>query len=716
MDKTREVSPDKVRVIGVFAHVDAGKTTTSEAILYHTGRVHRVGRVDDGDTQLDWMEQERRRGITVWSAATTCQWRGRRIDLIDTPGHIDFAAEVVRTIRVIDGAVIVLCGVGGVEPQTNTVWTHADRQELPRVIFVNKLDRPRADFDRVLGTIKSQLTPNAVALQLPIEREGRFNGVVDLITKEAFVWRNGAVAPVRESTASSLAGEVASARASLVDAICETDDVLLEQRLAEQEPDEAVLQAALRRACVGGKLVPVLCGSALKRIGVQALLDSVIAYLPSPTEGAPMRDAAADAATGNERSVVLKRGAVDSPLCAGVFKIVTDPHIGHMTWVRVFCGRLEAGQQALNPRIDVEERVTRIYRMHADKRQRIDRAVAGDVVALVGVKSVVTGDTLCDPAHRLELESSSFPEPVIAVALTPPSDAQIDKLHRAVRRLCQEDPTLIARFDAETGQQTLAGMGELHLEISVDRLRTEFGVLAHASPPQIAYRETVRRRDESAGTYRKQSGGHGHYAQVRLRIEPTEPGQGVLFEDATPAYRGPSGAERARHSFIPPHFVRPIELGVREALEKGILAGYPVSNVRVTLLGGKVHEVDSSQIDFHIAASMAVRQAARRAGLALIEPVMAVHVDMDEQRLGAVTADIARRRGRIGTIDARGDTRHMAGEAPLANMRGYATDLRSLTHGRAMFGLEFLRYDFVPPPIAEQVIAQRRADGRIPTR
>ena len=698
-DPGRDTPVDKTRVLGVFAHIDAGKTTTSEAILYHTGRIHRLGRVDDGDTQLDWMKQERQRGITVTSAATTCYWHGRRINLIDTPGHIDFSAEVVRSIRVIDGAVMVLCGVGGVEPQTEAVWSHADRERLPRVIFVNKLDRRGADFGRVLEDIRAALTPNAVALQIPIGREAEFTGVVGLISRRALTWERGAEEPAVGPVPEALEAEVALARSGLVDAICETDEALLQERLAGREPEPATLQAAARRATIAGKLVPVLCGSALHRVGIEPLLDAIVLCLPSPLEAPAARPAGGEGA-----------------FCAGAFKIVTDPHVGHLTWVRVFAGRRQTGQAVLNPRTGAEERVTRIYQMHANRRAQVDHMATGDVVALVGVRSAVTGDTLCDPAHPVSVSATEFPDPVIMVALAPGREAERQKLRRAVRRLCREDPTLVARFEPETGEEVLSGMGELHLEVAVDRLRTEFGVDPRVSPPLVAFRETARRPAEAAGTYRKQSGGHGHFARVRLRVEPLARGAGVVFENATTPPGGPPGRRRGWREGVPAEFVRHVELGVREMLEKGVAAGYPVTDVRVTLIGGRFHEIDSSQLDFHIAGSMAARQAVRRAHPGLIEPVMRADLSVGQGQVGAVTGDLGRRRGMVRSIEARGERCRLAAEVPLAEARGYATDLRSLTGGRCHFELRLLRYDLVPDDVAEGIIARRRAAGRIPER
>jgi elongation factor G len=704
MSKKKEAPINRVRILGIFAHVDAGKTTTSEAILYYTGRIHRPGSVDDGSTQLDWMEQERERGITIMSAATACHWQGHRINLIDTPGHIDFTAEVVRSIRVIDGAVIVVCGVGGVEPQTETVWSHADRENLPRLLYINKLDRVGANYERVLGEIHQRLTPHAVLLQLPLGREEGFAGVVDLLGQRALMWRDEAGDPMDDPAVGpippSMEAQAGSARALLVDMICETDEKLLEQRLEGSELDAAALGAALRRAVIAGKVVPVLCGASRKRIGIQPLLDAIVAYLPAPVDLPPVLGTV----PGGAEEVVERPDNPDAPFCAAAFKIVTDPHVGHLTWVRVFSGHLGVGETIYNPRADVEERVGRIYRMHGRQREQVDHMAASDVVALVGVKSAITGDTLCDPAHPILLETFKFPEPVIAVALTAASREARDKLRQAVVRLCAEDPTLVSYFDPETEEETLSGMGELHLEIAVDRLRTEFGIVPQVSPPQISYREAVRQAAEVTGEYRKQTGGHGHFAVVRLRIEPLKHGEGIIFENEAPP------------SEFPSDFLRPTELGVRDALEKGVIAGYPVTDVRVTLLGGKFHEVDSASMDFQIAGSMAARQAVRHARPALLEPIMALDVSVGEEYLGTVVGDVSRRRGAVNGVYVRGAMRNVDAEVPLAEARGYATDLRSLTQGRGIFALEFHRYDLVPDSIAEEIIKQRQAEGKVPKR
>ncbi|HDD25445.1 MAG TPA: GTP-binding protein, partial [Chloroflexi bacterium] len=505
-DKRKSEAPiNKVRIIGVFAHVDAGKTTTSEAILYYTGRIRRVGNVDDGSTQLDWMEQERERGITITAAATACHWRGHRINLIDTPGHVDFTAEVVRSIRVIDGAVIVLCGVGGVEPQTEAVWAHANRENLARIIFVNKLDRWGANFERVLADVQDRLVRGTVLLQLPIGKEESFVGVVDLLTRQAMIWSPDGDDPVIGPIPAEMEAAASEARNTLVDAICESDDALLARRLEGEDLPVDTLKDALRRATVTGRLVPVLCGASRQRIGVQPLLDAIVDYLPAPTDLPPILGSV----PGRPDEIVERPDDPNAPLCAAAFKIVTDPHVGHLTWVRVFSGHLNVGEMVYNPRADVQERIGRIYRMHGNRREQVDHMAASDVVALVGMKSAITGDTLCDPNHPIELEHFNFPEPVIAIALTARSSEEQEKIQRAVARLCAEDPTLVSHFDPETGEETLAGLGELHLEIAVDRLRREFGLSPQVSPPQVAYRESIRRSAETTGTYKKQTGGHG---------------------------------------------------------------------------------------------------------------------------------------------------------------------------------------------------------------
>jgi len=699
MNQFMDTPLENVRVIGIYAHIDAGKTTTSEAILYYTGRIHRPGSVDAGNTQLDWMEQERMRGITITAAATTCYWHGCRINLIDTPGHIDFTAEVMRSIRVIDGAVIVMCGVGGVETQTETVWRYANQQNLPRLVFINKLDRESADFEGALAAAKRRLTPYAIPLQLPIGSGEQFTGVIDLLEQRALIWQEGREEPETQTVPASLAEQVAQVRGEVLDAICETDEELLSQRLDGRNPDLASIRIALRRATIAGRLVPVLCGSARQRIGIQPLLDAIAGYLPAPVD----RPQVEGVLPGHGESTV-RSASLSTPFCASAFKIVSDPHVGHLTWVRAFSGERNLSETVYNPRTGEEERLGRIYQIHANHRKGVERVKVGDVVALVGIKSAITGDTLCDPAHPILLEEFRFPQPVISVALSPSSDEERDRLHQCVTRLCEEDPTLQLIYDSETGEQVLSGMGELHLEIAVDRLRSEYGMIARPSPLQIAYRETVRRKAEALGNYRKQTGGHGHFALARLRVEPLPRGKGILFRCVASPLE------------LPEQFVRAIELGAREALEKGVTAGYPTTDLQVTILGGKYHEVDSNSLDFKIAGSMAVRQAVRQAGGWLLEPVMLADIRVDEEALGSLLADFSRRRGMVSNLEVHGSERRVQGEVPLVEMRGYATILRDLTHGRGTFTLEFRRFEVVPEKLAERIIEQRQVQGKIAKR
>ena len=706
MAKKQEAPIGNVRIIGIFAHVDAGKTTTTESILYFSGRIHRAGNVDDGDTQMDFLQQERERGITIMSAATACHWQGHRINIIDTPGHIDFTAEVVRSIRVIDGAVIILCGVGGVEPQTEAVWIHADSEHLPRLIFINKLDRSGADFGRVLAEARERLTPNAVPLQLPIGSEESFAGVVDLLSSKAYFWTAGEEEPTVGPVPAEMAEAVAEAREYLIDAVCETDDELLTRRLEGQLIDEEVLVAALRQAVIDEEIVPVLCGASRNRVGIQPLLDAIVRYLPSPIDLDPI--------TGhnplNPGEILKRPDSFDAPFCGLAFKIVTDPHVGHLTWVRVFSGKVNSGEDLYNPRLGKTERIGRIYRMHANRREQAEWMAASDVVALVGPKDTMTGDTLCDPNAPIQLEALSFPKPVIAVALSAKTAKDTEKLHQAVMRLCDEDPTLVQHVDPETGELTLAGMGELHLDVTVDRLRSEFGLFPEISAPLVSYRETVRTATELVTTYKKQSGGHGHYAEIVARIEPLPEEElegaidGVLFVSEAPA------------ADLPRDFWRPTEIGLRRALEQGVIAGFPVQGVKVTLTGGRYHEVDSAAMDFEIAGGMAGRKLVQAARPALLEPVMGIDISAPEMYVGSIVADVGRRRGSIGQIRVRGNLRNLEGEVPLSEARGYATDLRSMTQGRGTFTLEFRRYDVVPDGLAEDVIRERRAAGKIPTR
>ncbi len=697
----KEAAIKDVRIIGIFAHVDAGKTTTSEAILYHTGRIHRAGKIDDGNTQLDWMDQERERGITIMSAATACHWKERRINLIDTPGHIDFTAEVVRSIRVIDGAVMVLCGVGGVEPQTEAVWGHADGEKLARLIYINKLDRRGADFGRIVDDVHKRLTPNAIPIQLPIGTEDDFHGAVDLLTHRAFIWEAGEEIYSEIEIPADMGDRVQVAREELIDTICERDDELLMERLEDKEPSLEALKASLRRAAIAGDIVPVLCGASREHIGVEPLLDAIVDYLPSPVDMPPM----VGHRPGAEDEIVERHDDPNEPFCASAFKIMMDPYVGHLTWVRVFSGTVHAGDTVYNARAGEMERIGRIYRMHANRREQTDYMGASDVVAVVGMKSAMTGDTLCDPNDPIILEPFEFPEPVISVALAPQNNDERDKLHSAVRRLCDEDPTLVRKLIGETGELTLSGMGELHLEIAVERLRREFGLTPKVSLPQVSYRETVRQASEVTTTYRKQSGGHGHYARIELRVEPLPQGEeGIVFENIS------TGAS------LPREFIRPVEMGLRRTLEEGVIAGYPIVDMKVTLLDGDYHDVDSATIDFEIVGSMAVKEAVRKASPSLMEPIMGLDINVSEEYLGAVIADIGRRRGTMNEMRVRGNYRNIDGDVPLAEARGYATDLRSMTQGRGTFSLKFKRYEILPDSLAQEVIKDykesQRAAGR----
>lgn len=584
------------------------------------------------------------------------------------------------------------------EPQTEAVWRLADRERLPRILFVNKLDRREADFQRVLDGVRERLTPNGVPIQWPIYEDEALVGLVDLLGWRAWLWSGGADDPTEGPIPSHLEPQVAPLRERLIDAICETDDALLEQRLEGVDIDPAVLRRALRRATIDGRLVPILAGASRVRIGIQPLLDAVVDYLPAPVDMPPV----IGVVPGDEEEEIAERpDDPDAPLCAAAFKIVTDRHVGHLTWVRVFSGRLRTGEAVYNPRTGEMERVGRIYRMHANHREQVDRMEASDVVALVGVKSAVTGDTLCDPQYPIVLERTRFPEPVVAVAVSAASPKERGKLRNALRQLCREDPTLVTRYDPETQELTLAGLGELHLEVAIDLLRTRFDLKPVVSRPRVAYRETVRQTAEAVGRYKKQTGGRGHFAEVVLRVEPLEQGAGVRFENAAPP------------SEFPTDFVRPTEMGVLEALERGVIAGYPVTDVLVTLLGGRYHEVDSAAMDFQIAASKAVRQAVARGEPALLEPVMAVSISVPEESVGTIVASIGQRRGQVTEMQVRGRASTVEAEVPLGEMFGYATALRSQTEGRGTFSMQFLRYEPVPEGMAAQIIAERRAEGKI---
>jgi len=687
---TAKIGLQRTRNIGIVAHIDAGKTTTTERILFYTGRVHRLGEVDEGSATMDWMVQERERGITITSAATTCLWRDHRINIIDTPGHVDFTVEVERSLRVLDGAVVLVTAVEGVQPQSETVWRQADRYRVPRIVFVNKMDRVGADFLRVVHMLRERLGAPAVPVQLPIGAEDDFRGVVDLIRMRSIIYLDDLGTRSDETAIpEALRPQAEALRERLVEAAAELDETLLHKYLEGEPISEEELRAALRQGTLTSRLVPVLCGSAFRNKGVQPLLDAIVDYLPSPLDLPPVQGV--DPRTGE---AVVRHPSEEEPFTALAFKIVSDPYVGKLTYFRVYAGRLRAGSYVYNSSKGQRERVSRILQMHANHREDIPEVTAGNVVAAVGLRITTTGDTLCDEQAPIVLEAIQFPEPVIAVAVEPKTKADEDKLSAALAKLAEEDPTFKVRYDRETGQTLIAGMGELHLEIIVDRLLREFKVEANVGRPQVAYKETLRGPARAEGRYIRQTGGRGQYGHVVLELEPLPRGQGVEFVD------------RITGGVIPREFIPAVEAGVREAAETGILAGYPVVDVRATLLDGSYHEVDSSEMAFKIAASLAFKEAAQRAGPVLLEPMMKVEVITPEAYLGEVISDLNARRGRIVAMEAQGTARVVRAIVPLAEMFGYATTVRSITQGRATYTMEPSHYEEVPAPIAEQVKGQ----------
>jgi elongation factor G len=685
---------DKTRNIGIMAHIDAGKTTTTERILYYTGKNYKIGEVHEGAATMDWMVQEQERGITITSAATTCKWRDCWINIIDTPGHVDFTVEVERSLRVLDGAVAVFDAVAGVEPQTETVWRQANKYEVPRICFINKMDRVGADFDRSIQMIRDRLDANPAVVQIPIGSEGGFQGIVDLVTMQALIWDEGMGEKWREEEVpDDLATEAAEARHELVDVLSNYDDAITEKYLGEEEITADDLRRALRRATIASQIVPVLCGSAFKNKGVQPMLDAVVDYLPSPMDIAPT---AGVTLKGEE----IERKQDDAePFAALAFKIMTDPYVGKLTYVRVYSGTLTKGSAVLNSTKDRKERVGRILQMHANHREDKDAIFTGDIVAVVGLKQTTTGDTLSDPAHPVILEALEFPEPVIHVAVEPKTKADQDKLGKALFSLSEEDPTFRVRTDDETGQTVISGMGELHLEVLVDRMLREFSVDANVGKPQVAYRETIRKKVEKVECrYIRQSGGRGQYGHVVISLEPTGPGGGYEFID------------KISGGVIPKEYIPAVDAGIQEALTNGVLAGYPMVDVRVTLTYGSYHEVDSSEMAFKIAGSMAVKEAARKASPVLLEPVMAVEVVTPEENMGDVIGDLSSRRGKIEGMEQRGSSQVVRGLVPLGDMFGYATDLRSRTQGRATYTMQFSAYHEVPDSIAREIIARARGE------
>ncbi len=681
------IALDNLRNIGIIAHIDAGKTTTTERILFYTGRVHRIGEVDEGSATMDWMVQERERGITITSAATTCAWRDHRINIIDTPGHVDFTVEVERSLRVLDGAVVVLSAVEGVQPQSETVWRQADRYRVPRLLYVNKMDRTGADFLRTVQMVRDRLGASAVPVQLAVGAEDSFQGVIDLIRMKSILYLDDLGTRSDETDIPADMRELAEQwRERLVETAAEMDDELTHKYLEGHTLSEDEIRKGLRSGTLSYKIVPVLAGSSFRNKGVQPLLDAVVDYLPSPLDVQAVAGIHPKTGAPEERHADTRE-----PFAALAFKIVTDPYVGKLTYFRVYSGTLKSGSYVYNATKDKKERISRILQMHANHREDIPEVSAGNVVAAVGLRDTATGDTLCDADHPIVLESMQFPEPVIAVAVEPKSKADEDKLTAALAKLAEEDPTFKVRFDQETGQTLIAGMGELHLEIIVDRMLREFNVQASVGRPQVAYKETIRQSARAEGRYIRQTGGRGQYGHAVIILEPLERGQGIEFEDEI------TGGD------IPREFISPIEAGIREAAESGVLAGYPVVDFRARLIDGSYHEVDSSEVAFKIAGSLAFKEASARAKPVLLEPVMKVEVLTPEPYLGDVMGDLNARRGRIEGIEQQGAIRVVRAMVPLAEMFGYATALRSATQGRATFTMEPSHYEEVPASIADEI-------------
>ncbi|HTG80557.1 MAG TPA: elongation factor G [Geobacteraceae bacterium] len=687
----RQVSLEKTRNIGIMAHIDAGKTTTTERILYYTGVSHKIGEVHDGTATMDWMEQEQERGITITSAATTCTWRDNRVNIIDTPGHVDFTIEVERSLRVLDGAVAVFCSVGGVEPQSETVWRQADKYRVPRIAFVNKMDRVGADFFRGVSMIKDRLKANPLPIQLPIGAEDTFKGLIDLVTMKAVIWDEeslGAKFRVEEIPA-DLLDEAEEYREKMIEEISSHDDLLMEKYLGGEALTEGEIKAAIRQATIDIKICPVICGSAFKNKGVQPLLDAVIDYLPSPVDIPAIKGVDADT------EAEVERKASDSePFSALAFKIMTDPFVGQLCFIRVYSGVLNSGSYIYNSTKGKKERIGRLLKMHANKREEIKEIYAGDIAAAVGLKYSTTGDTLCPEDHPVILESIEFPEPVISIAIEPKTKADQEKLGTSLAKLASEDPSFRVRTDEETGQTIISGMGELHLEIIVDRMMREFKVEANVGKPQVAYRETVTKKVKVEGKFVRQSGGRGQYGHVWLEVEPQEPGKGYEFVDAI------------KGGVVPREYIPAVDKGIQEATDTGVLAGFPVVDVKVTLIDGSYHEVDSSEMAFKIAGSMGFKEGCSKAGPVLLEPIMSVEVVVPEEYMGDVIGDLNSRRGRIMGMESRGGAQVVSAMVPLAQMFGYATDLRSATQGRATYTMTFHHYEQVPKSVSEEIIAK----------
>ncbi|MDP4158280.1 MAG: elongation factor G [Bacillota bacterium] len=688
----RQFSLENTRNIGIMAHIDAGKTTTTERILFYTGRVHKIGEVHDGAATMDWMVQEQERGITITSAATTCQWRGHRINIIDTPGHVDFTVEVERSLRVLDGAVAVFCSVGGVEPQSETVWRQADKYKVPRVAFINKMDRMGADFFRGVSMIHDRLGANPVPLQLPIGIEDSFKGIVDLVTMTAIVYTDDLGTTAEHNAIPDDLVELAKEyREKLIEAVSETSEELMMKYLEGEELTEEEIRDGIRRGVVGNKFIPVLCGSAFKNKGVQPLLDAVVEYMPSPLDVPPIKGVHPDTGAEDHRPA-----SDNEAFSALAFKIMADPFVGKLAFFRVYSGVLSSGSYVYNSTKGKRERIGRILQMHANHREDIPEVRSGDIAAAVGLKDTTTGDTLCDEKTPIILEKMVFPEPVIDVAIEPKTKADQEKMGGALARLAEEDPTFKMHTDTETGQTIIAGMGELHLEIIVDRLQREFKVQCDVGRPQVAYKETIRRSVKSEGKFVRQSGGRGQYGHCWVELEPLEAGSGFEF------------VNKVVGGVIPREYINPIGAGIEEAMQNGILAGYPVLDVRATVYDGSYHDVDSSEMAFKIAGSMAFKAGALKADPAIMEPVMKVEVTVPEEYMGDVIGDISSRRGRIEGMEARGNSQVVRGFVPLSEMFGYSTDLRSATQGRGVYVMQFDHYEEVPKTIADGIIAKRQ--------
>ncbi len=688
----RKTPIERVRNIGIAAHIDAGKTTTTERILFYTGISHKIGEVHDGAATMDWMEQEKERGITITSAATTCFWRGHQINIIDTPGHVDFTIEVERSMRVLDGAVAVFCAVGGVQPQSETVWRQANRYEVPRMIFVNKMDRVGANFYEVERQVKERLKANPVPIQLPIGAEDNFKGVIDLVEMKAYVWEDEAAMGSKYEVVdipADMQDKAEEYREKLIEAVSETDDELMEKYLSGEELSVEEIKAGIKAGCLSLEMVPMTCGTAFKNKGVQPLLDAVVDYLPAPTEVAHIRGEYED---GTKTEVT---STDDGPFAALAFKIMTDPFVGQLTFIRVYRGVLESGSYVYNTTKGKKERVGRLLKMHSNKREEIKELYAGEIGAVVGLKDTLTGDTLADEKDKVILEKMDFPDPVISVAVEPKTKADQEKMGIALQKLAQEDPSFRVQTDEESGQTIISGMGELHLEILVDRMLREFKVDAEVGQPQVAYRETIKSAVNQEYKYAKQSGGRGQYGHVFLKLEPMDQGSGYEF------------VNEIKGGVVPREYIPAVDKGVQEAMQGGVLAGYPVEDVKVTLYDGSYHDVDSSEMAFKLAASMCFKEGAKKANPVILEPIMKVEVEVPEEFMGDVIGDLNRRRGQINAMDERGGNKIVDAFVPLSEMFGYSTDLRSATQGRATYSMEFDHYDEVPKNVAEEIIKKR---------